>query len=76
MAMKVRFIYPKQLQYHPLLYRLIRHFDLEANILEAQVTSEGGYVVAVLEGGQPALDEALAWMKNQGVQVEVLDETA
>ena len=71
--MKVRFIYPERLQYHPLLYRLIRQFDLEANILEAQVTADGGYVVATLEGSQPAIDEALAWMKEQGVQVEILE---
>jgi ABC-type methionine transport system ATPase subunit len=71
--MKVRFIYPEHLQYHPLLYRLIRNFDLEANILEAQVTAHGGYVVATLEGGQTAIDEALAWMREQGVQVEVVE---
>lgn len=72
--MQVRFIYPKHLQYHPLLYRLIRNFDLEANVLEAQVTTDGGYVVAVLEGPQVAVDGALAWMREQGVQVEVLEE--
>ncbi len=73
--MKVRFIYPKQLQHHPLLYRLIRQFDLEANILEAQVTAEGGYVITGLDGDQSSLELALRWMAEQGVQVEVLEDS-
>lgn len=74
--MKVRFIYPKDLQQHPLLYRLIRHYDLQANIVEAQVTADGGYVIASLDGERAVIDEALAWMTEQGVQIELLDDEA
>ena len=39
---RVRLTYPKHLLDQPLIYQLIRRFDLLTNIVEARVTAEEG----------------------------------
>jgi len=71
---KVRLTYPKHLLDHPLLSGLIRQFDLLTNILEAQVTAEEGWLVLAVRGEREKVEQGLAWMAEQGVQIETLSE--
>lgn len=70
----VRLTYPKHLLDQPLLYRLIRQFDLLTNITEARVTTEEGWLVLAVRGESERVQQGLAWMAEQGVEVEVLSE--
>jgi len=71
---KVRFTYPKHLLEQPLIYRLIRQFDLLTNILEARVTGEEGWLILAVRGERERVQQGLAWIAEQGVEVEVLSE--
>ncbi len=71
---KVRLTYPKHLLDQPLISGLIRQFDLLTNILEAQVTAEEGWLVLVVRGEREMVEQGLAWMAEQGVQIETLSE--
>ncbi len=70
----VRFTYPKNLLNQPLIHGLIRQFNLLTNILEAQVTAQGGYLIVTLRGDERAVQQGLEWMESQGVQVEIVME--
>lgn len=70
----VHLTYPSHLLNQPLIYHLIRHFDLLTNILKAQVTSESGWLTLSIRGDQAQLEAALAWIAEQGVQVEIITE--
>jgi ABC-type methionine transport system ATPase subunit len=70
----VRFTYPPHLLDQPLVYGLIRQFDLLTNILRAQVTPESGWLILAIRGEREQLEEGLAWISEQGVQVEVIME--
>lgn len=71
---RVRLTYPKHLLHQPLIYRLIRQFDLLTNILEARVTPEEGWLILALRGERERARQGLAWLAEQGVEVEVLAE--
>ncbi len=71
---KLRLIYPKHLLDQPLIYQLIRRFDLLTNILEARVTAEEAWLVLAVRGERERVEQGLSWMTEQGVQVEILAE--
>ncbi len=73
---KIRFTYPKHLLNQPLIYKLIREFDLLTNILDAHVTAEEGRLVLSVRGEDKQVERGLAWIAEQGVQVEVIAEGA
>ena len=71
---RVRLTYPKHLLDQPLLYQLVRQFDLLTNILEARVTAGEGWLVLAVRGQREQVQQGLAWMAGQGVEVQVLSE--
>ncbi len=75
----VRLNYPQPLLDKPIIYHLIRQFDLLANIREAHVNTESGWLILSLRGEEAIVQQSAEWMKGQGVEVEVLskgDETS
>jgi ABC-type methionine transport system ATPase subunit len=71
---KVRLRYPQRLLNRPLIYGLIDRYQLMTNILEAKVDAEEGVLVVAVRGEAHKLQEGLAWIAQQGVEVEVLSE--
>ena len=73
-ATTVRLDYPGSLLNRPLIHDLIRKFDLVTNILEAQVSARGGYLIVMLHGDREKVEQGLAWLSTQGAQIRVLSE--
>jgi len=71
---RVRLTYPENLLNQPLIHGLIRQFDLLTNIVEAQVSAQEGYLITTVRGEEERVRQGLAWISEQGVQVEVLSE--
>jgi len=71
---RVRLTYPKHLLDQPLIHRLIRQFDLLTNILEARVTGEEGWLILTIRGERERVQQGLAWIAEQGVEVEVVSK--
>ena len=69
---RVRLTYPQHLLDQPLIYQLIRQFDLFTNILEARVSAEEGWLILAIRGERERVEQGLRWMTEQGVQVEIL----
>jgi ABC-type methionine transport system ATPase subunit len=70
----VRLTFPQRLLDQPLLYGLIRQYDVQTNILEAQVGNTEGWLVLAVRGDELRLLHGLDWLRQQGVQVEVLNK--
>ena len=68
----IRLIYPPQLLDVPIINQLIRRYDLTINILRAQVTPNEGWVDVQLSGNAAAIEEAIAWLGGQGIEVQRL----
>ena len=56
----------------PITYRLAKDFNVAANIIRAQVApNQVGKGVIELSGDIDQLDEAIEWMRNQGIGVSL-----
>ena len=60
----------------PIIYRLVKNYDLIVNILKADINPQKeGYLVTELEGERAKYEEGISFLKNLGVIVEPLSET-
>ena len=67
--------FPHKLVDQPIVYKLVKDFDLEFNILKAYVTPrEEGLMVLELKGREANLDNALKYVKSIGVSVQPLSK--
>lgn len=68
------FRFPKEIVDQPIIYYLVTRFDVEFNILKADVLPHReGIMIIELKGSKENVKEALAYVKDIGVIVERLD---
>jgi ABC-type methionine transport system ATPase subunit len=67
----LRLIYPASLLSVPVINQLIRRYDLTVNILRAQIGTDQGWLEVQLAGSSLVIEEAVSWLKEQGVEVQV-----
>ncbi len=66
--------YPRDLIKQPLLYQLVKKFDLVFNIRGASVSEEMGLVAVEFEGSSDQIERALSWLRQTGVTVEPIEK--
>lgn len=54
----------------PIVYRLVKEYDLEVNIFRAKVTpDEEGYLILDLSGSDEDIAAGIAWTEGLGIEV-------
>jgi hypothetical protein len=71
--LRVRLTFPPELVQQPLVYHLVKDFDLVTNIRRAEVRGDHGWVVLELEGAEDRLHQGVAWLEGQGVSVDPIE---
>ncbi len=72
---KIGLNFPKKLIDKPIVYKLMKDFDLEFNILKASITPDAeGIMVLELGGDKKKIDDGVKYLKDQGVKVEPLSK--
>ncbi|MFC1865461.1 NIL domain-containing protein [Chloroflexota bacterium] len=72
---KIVLHFPSHLLDQPIVYRLIKEFDLSFNILKASVIpNEEGYVVVELSGEQDNYDRGVKYLAKTGVIIDALSQ--
>jgi ABC-type methionine transport system ATPase subunit len=66
--------FPESLVRTPVLARLVRQFDVEPNIRRADVEEHRGWIVCELVGEPDGLESALAWLRSEGIEVDLLGD--
>jgi ABC-type methionine transport system ATPase subunit len=66
--------YPRALIKEPILYHLVKKFDLIFNIRGASVSDEMGLVAVEFEGTSDQIERALKWLRQTGVTVEPIEK--
>jgi hypothetical protein len=74
MKEKFYLTYTPALVKEPLVYLLVKKFDLIPNIRGANVSEEMGLLAVELEGPRETIDSAVVWMRSQGVTVEPIEK--
>ncbi|MGH7276757.1 MAG: NIL domain-containing protein [Candidatus Rokuibacteriota bacterium] len=70
---RVRLTFPPALIQEPIVYRLVKDFDLVINIRRAEVKADYGWIALELEGDESALERGVKWLKDKGVQVDPIE---
>ncbi len=65
--------FPQRMVDRPIIYRLVKDFDLEFNILKASITPEQeGVMVLELKGNQAEYDKGIEFLLKGGVKIQAL----
>ena len=70
---RVRLTFPPNLIQEPILYRLVKDFDIVINIRRADVKEDYGWVALEMEAGEDTLARGVKWLKDKGVQVDPIE---
>lgn len=63
--------YPPDVVQEPVIYHLVKDYDLKVNILKAKVLPrEGGRLILELSGNREALDAGMAYMAGLSIDVK------
>lgn len=72
--MRVRLTFPPNLIQEPIIYRLVKDFDIVINIRRAEVKEDYGWVALELDAkDEKTLAKGVAWLKATGVQVDPIE---
>lgn len=71
---KIYLTYPPNLIKKPIIYELGRKFGLRTNIRGANVSDEMGLVALELDGAREEIEQAIEWLRAQGVTVEPIEK--
>jgi ferredoxin len=75
LSKKVIFTFSPQNVERPVIYQLIKKYDLWVNILQAKFKPNlGGKLVLELKGNEKQIKEGLYFVRQAGVKVELLEQ--
>jgi ABC-type methionine transport system ATPase subunit len=65
--------FPEQLVNRPLIYEVIREFDVVPNIRRANVEDHSGWIILEMNGEQAKLDAAVSYLEEAGCTVNRME---
>lgn len=71
---RVKLTFPEELIREPVIARMVREFDVLPNIRRANVEEHVGWIVCELDGSDEAVEGAIGWLRDLGVQVDRLGD--
>ena len=74
---KARFhlTFPERLISEPVIHRVGKDFNLVTNIRRANIEERSAWVILEMDGADGDIARAVAWLAEQGLQVNRIDET-
>jgi len=73
-GVRVRLTFPEELVREPVMARMTEQFAVVPNLRRADVGEQGGWIVCELDGDGAVIDEALAWLRSEGIQVDLIGD--
>lgn len=63
--------FPEDIVTKPITYRLVKDFDIEFNILRAEITADmEGKILLEIKGSKEKLKEGIDYLKKEGVTIQ------
>jgi L-aspartate semialdehyde sulfurtransferase ferredoxin len=69
-----RLTYPLEQMNQPIIYQLIKRFDVITNVFQAKVEQESGWLILEMQGSDIVLTDATKWLVEQGLTVEEVEK--
>ncbi len=73
MKTRIKLTFPQDLIKEPVIFTMARKYDVIPNIRRARVTETVGEMILELEGSDEAIEKGITEMRQQGVNVELVD---
>ncbi|HEV3281537.1 MAG TPA: NIL domain-containing protein [Acidimicrobiales bacterium] len=73
-GVRVKLTFPEELVREPIMARLVQELGVVPNIRRADVGERSGWIVCELDGEGSAVDRAVQWLRDAGVQVDLLGD--
>ena len=64
---------PEPLVDRPMIYEVVKRFDVVPNIRRANVEARSGWVILELSGPQDRLDDAVSYLREVGCTVNTME---
>ena len=71
---RVKLTFPEHLIKQPVIARMVREFNIMPNIRRANVEETMGWMICELGGNDLAVERAIEWLGDMGVQVDRLGD--
>jgi ABC-type methionine transport system ATPase subunit len=65
--------FPEELADRPMIYEVVKRFDVVPNIRRANVEQHSGWVILELTGEQEELDRSIAYLEEVGCTVNTME---
>ena len=72
-ALRLFVSFPEVLVNKPMIYEMVKRFDVVPNIRRANVEAHSGWVILELNGSQDHLDGAIAYLEEVGCTVNRME---
>lgn len=69
---KISLRFPRHLVDRPVVYHLIKDYNLELNILKATISTDGGHMVLELRGQRSDFDKGIEYLTKTGLIIDTL----
>ena len=66
---RLMFTFPLERIKEPIIYELVKRFDLIPNIRRADINDSYSWMILEIEGPKTTLSEAIKWVRKTGVEV-------
>lgn len=73
MKKRVKLTFPQHLIKEPVIFTMAKKFEVMPNIRRARVTETVGEMVLELEGTETDLEKGIQYLKEVGVDVELVE---
>jgi ABC-type methionine transport system ATPase subunit len=73
MKTRVKLTFPQNLIKEPVLFSMAKQFNVMPNIRRARITETVGEMVLELDGEDADLGKGIAFLKEKGIEVEMVE---
>lgn len=72
-ALRLFVSFPEALVGRPLIYEVIKRFDVVTNVRRANVENRSGWIILEMSGPRETCDEAIAYLESTGCTVNRME---
>ena len=63
--------FPEKIVTRPITYRLVKDYDLQFNILRAEITADiEGKILIEIKGSKEQIEKGMAYLRNEGISIQ------
>ena len=73
-GVRVKLPFPEELVRQPIIARMAAKFGVGPNIRRANVGEQEGWIICERDGDGPTVDQAVDWLREEGVRVDLLGD--